>query len=358
MILAVSPVLPAIRSELHLSFALTGSLTSLPILCLGAAAVPGALLSNRLGPRRLIGLAAAGIGAGSILRVLTPAVLALYTGTVLLAVCISVAQPAASAMIRGWFPETIQRVSVIYTAGLNAGGLVGTAATVYLLAFGGWRGTFIIWAVPALLASVLWFALAPHRRFDAAPPRHLESLVRNPDVWRAGGLFASQSLVYFTAVTWIPFLLHDRGRSAVAGVLLLLGLVVLGVSLALIAVRRAFATARWFYVAAGILTLLGSLGFVSGVTSLAWLCAILIGLGSSMTFVGAMALPPLLARTPGDVAGYSALMLAAGYVLAFLGPFAGGLLLDATGLVTAPFLVLAIGGVAMVAIGFTFSRTR
>lgn len=354
VILAVAPVLPSIRSDLHLSFAASGSLTSLPILCLGVAAVPGALLSNRLGPRRLIGIATAGIAAGAVLRVLQPAVIAIYAGTVILAVSTAVAQPAASAVIRGWFPNRIQRVSVIYTAGLNAGGAVATTATVYLLAFGGWRGTFVIWAAPALLACALWFLFAPRRGLQTAAPEHLGTLLRNPNVLRAGGLFASQSLVYFSAVTWVPFLLRDRGRNAVAFVLLLMGLVVLGVSVSLIMVRRPFATSRRFYVAAGIVTLLGTLGFVFGATGLAWLFAVLVGLGSSMTFTGAMALPPLLARTQGDVAGYSALMLTAGYVLAFLGPFAGGLLLDATGVLTAPFLVLVIGALAMIAIGLTF----
>jgi cyanate permease len=49
-------------------------------------------------------------------------------------------------------------------------------------------------------------------------------------------------------------------------------------------------------------------------------------------------------------------MLTIGYLLAFFGPLLGGVLLDATGVLTAPFLVLVAGAIGMIAMGFTFSR--
>ena len=344
------------RSELHLSFALSGALTSLPVMCLGLFAVPGALLSNLLGPRRLIAIATAALAFGAFLRVLQPAVLALYLGTLILGIATAVAQPAASAVMRGWFPDRVQRASAIYTAGLNAGGAVASTSTVYLLLLVGWRGTFIVWAVPALLACAAWLWLAPRDQLETAAPSHLSELLRNREVWRAGALFATQSGVYFSAVTWIPFLMHSRGRGASAFVLGVLGVVVLGMAVALVGVKGPFATSRTFYLIAGSLTLAGSLGLVLGLVDLAWFFVILLGLGSGMTFSGAMALPPLLARRQGEVAGYSALMLAIGYLVAFFGPALGGILLDLTGVLSAPFLVLVVGGLGMIAIGFTFRR--
>jgi len=218
----------------------------------------------------------------------------------------------------------------------------------------GWRGSFVVWGVPAVLACILWLLLAPREELQSAAPSHLKVLLRNPEVWRAGALFATQSAVYVTAVTWLPFLMHPKGQNAAAFALFLLGAVVLGTALALIAVKRAFATSPMFYLAGGLVTLAGSLGLVFGLTSLAWFFVIMVGLGSSMGFTGSMALPPLLARTQGEVAGYSALMLTIGYLLAFFGPILGGLLLDITGLLTAPFLVLVAGAVGMIAIGLTF----
>jgi len=91
VILGVSPALPAIRSDLHLSFAVSGALTSLPFLCLGVFAVPGALLSNLIGPRRLIGIATATLALGAFARILQPAVLALYAGTLVVGISAAIA---------------------------------------------------------------------------------------------------------------------------------------------------------------------------------------------------------------------------------------------------------------------------
>nr|MDQ6900966.1 hypothetical protein [Candidatus Dormibacteraeota bacterium] len=96
----------------------------------------------------------------------------------------------------------------------------------------------------------------------------------------------------------------------------------------LLLLRRPWATSRSFYAGAGVLMLAGSLGFAFGLTGLAWLWAGLISASVGVTFTGSMALPALLARSSGDVAGFSAIVLTAGYALAFLGPLAGGVLLD------------------------------
>ena len=47
ILFAIPPSLPAIRSELGLSFSVTGSITSLAVLMLGVASIPGALQAVR-----------------------------------------------------------------------------------------------------------------------------------------------------------------------------------------------------------------------------------------------------------------------------------------------------------------------
>ena len=84
--------------------------------------------------------------------------------------------------------------------------------------------------------------------------------------------------------------------------------------------------------------------------------AILVSMGAGLTFTGAMALPSLLARSETQVAGYSAVMLTAGYALSFPSPYLGGLLLDGTGLLTAPFWPVVAAAAAMLAIGLTMRQ--
>src|SRR5690242_20544399 len=94
VVLAVPPVLPAIRDDLHLSFTAAGVLTALPVLCLGAAALPGAALVNRFGARLVVGAGTAGLGLAALLRLAPPEPVALFAFSALMALCVATAQPA------------------------------------------------------------------------------------------------------------------------------------------------------------------------------------------------------------------------------------------------------------------------
>jgi CP family cyanate transporter-like MFS transporter len=353
VILAVPPVLPQMRADLHISFATAGSLTSLPVLCLGMMALPGAWAVHRFGAKGVIGVCTMGIAAGALIRLAPPPLPALFFGTLVLSACVAMTQPAAAAVIRDWFPAQIQRASVIYTVALNLGGVLATTTTIYLALLGGWRGTFVIWAVPTVLAGAAWFWLAPPAGQLHRDPQPTRALLQDPGVFRAAGLFGSQSVVYFTALTWIPFLLESQGRRAIALTLLTMGLTVVMASLALAMIHRPFATSRSFYLVAGAMTAIGALGLALRWPGVSLALVALLGVGSGLTFTASMALPPLSAEGS-TVASYSALMLTAGYGLAFLGPYAGGVLVDATRAVSAPFWILVLAGIAMAGLGLTF----
>ncbi len=350
------PVLPAIRSDLHLSFALAGAVSALPVLCLGAAALPGAVLANRFGARRLLLAASVGLGLGALVRLLPPQPAGLIAGTLLLSICVAAAQPGAAQLVRAWFPSAVQRAATIYSNGLTVGGLAGATLTAPLALLAGWRGTFVTWALPALATAALWFWLAPGREGHESQPSGLLRLARNPEVWRAAGLFGAQSVCYFTAATWVPFLLQSSGPGYVALVLFSMNVLAVPLTVLLAAVRRPYATSPAFYVAAGLLTATGTAGLMLGLAPLAWLFGASIGLGTSLTFAGAMALPPVLAGTETEVAGYSAFMYGAGYLVSFIGPLLGGLLVDATDSFVAPFWAVLVGALAMLALGATMSR--
>ncbi|HXM59093.1 MAG TPA: hypothetical protein VOB72_27080, partial [Candidatus Dormibacteraeota bacterium] len=92
-----------------------------------------------------------------------------------------------------------------------------------------------------------------------------------------------------------------------------------------------------------------------GLTGQAWLWAMILGVGTAMTFTGTIALPALLARR-GQAAGYSALVLTAGYAISFAGPFLGGVLLDHTHRISSPFWMMAAVATGILALGVTLPR--
>lgn len=356
-ILGVPPVLPDVRDDLHLSFTAAGTLTALPVLCLGAAAVPGAVLVDRFGARRVIGAATVGLGLAALLRLAPPVPGALYFFTALMALCAAVAQPAMAVVVRAWFPHAVQRASTIFTSALSLGGLSGATLSLRLLALGGWRASFAVWALVALVAGGLWLAAAPHRNAGPEPgPAGLRELVRDPGVWHVAALFGSQSLIYYGAASWIPFEIRSQGPGFLALVVLLLNVVGLPVGLVLVVLPWPWARSRRFYALAGTLLTVATAGFAVGLTGLAWLWAIILGVGGGMTFAGSIALPALFARSHGHVAGYAALVLTVGYAISFGGPFLGGLLLDQTHRVTSPFWLMTAFAVALLGLGLALPR--
>jgi CP family cyanate transporter-like MFS transporter len=350
ILFAIPPSLPAIRSDLGLSYSATGTITSLAILVLGAASIPGALLATRFGARRLVAICIAGLGVFTISLTLPPAVFWVFAGSALLTLSIALAQPPLAVLIRRWFPDGIARASSLYGNGLLMGNVVGASLSPYMSRALGWRGMFLVWAVVALIGVVLWVRFTP-RDQAAAPPSNLRAVVRDPRVWQVAALFTFQNLVYYTVATWLPFLINDRGPAYVATTFLFLNFIPIVPLFALSFVRWQYALSTTFYVVAGGLAAVGSLGLLLGLTDLIRPLAFMVGLGTAAAFVASIALPPLIARNESEASTYSAVMYTVGYLLAFTGPISAGMLVDATGTITVAFWPPLVGGILMAVVG-------
>ncbi|HZU19402.1 MAG TPA: MFS transporter [Candidatus Dormibacteraeota bacterium] len=356
VVLAVPPVLPTLRADLRLSFTQAGALTSIPVLCLGLAAVPGAFLVNRYGARSVVGLSTLGLGATALLRLAPPEPATLYVFSALMALCVAVAQPAMSVAVRVWFPDRVQQVSAVFGTALGAGGLCGATLSAGLQALAGWRGTFVVWSTVALATGLVWLVGAPAPGAGRDPePTGLGSALADPTAWHVAGLFGFQSLVFYGSASWIPFELRGAGPGRLSLVMLLLSLSTPPLGMLLMGLRWPWARSRAFYTVAGLLATLGAAGFALGLTAQAWLWAATLGTGTAMCFLGASALPALFAR-PGQVAAYAALVLTVGYAISFVGPLLGGLLLDHTRAATSPFWLMTAAALALIGLGLSLPR--
>jgi CP family cyanate transporter-like MFS transporter len=349
VLLGVPPVLDRVRHDLGLSYTAAGLLTALPILMLGAAALPGAALVRRAGGHRTVALGLVALALGTPLRA-AGGVGPLYAGTALLALGIAIAQPGLPLVVQARFPGAVQRASTTVSCGLITGELVAASITAPLLApltGGGWRGTFLIWTAPAVMAGLAWLLVVP----DPPPAAPAAGRVggRRARLWWASTIFASQSLVYFSANTWVPTSVAGGAGSAAATLgLVVLNSVQLPMTLALIGTRRPFVSSRPFYVGAATLVTAGVLGWLLAADAAVPLWTALIGAGVSMTFAALLAYPPSV-EAPSGVAGFTAVMLTAGYCAAFTGPLLGGVALDHLHWPRAPFLPIAAACMVMLA---------
>lgn len=350
ILFAIPPSLPAIRSDLGLSFSATGTITSLAILVLGAASIPGALLATRFGARRLVAICGFGLAAFTVSLTLPPAVVWVFAGSALLTLSIALAQPPLAVLIRRWFPDGIARASSLYGNGLLMGNVIGASLSPYMSGALGWRGMFLVWAAVAFIGVMLWVRFTP-RDQAAAPQSNLGAIARDPRVWQVAALFTFQNLVYYTVATWMPFLINGRGPEYVATTFLFLNFLPIVPLFALSFIRWQYALSTTFYVVAGGLAAVGSLGLLLGLTDFVRPLAFMVGLGTAAAFVASIALPPLIAGDESEASGYSAVMYTVGYLLAFTGPISAGMLVDATGNIATAFWPPLVGGILMAVVG-------
>jgi MFS transporter, CP family, cyanate transporter len=341
-LLAVPPVLTLIHRDLRLSETGVGALTSLPVLVLAAAAVPGSLLIARAGARRAAIAGVFLVAVSSALRGLGPSVVMLFVMTFAMGVGIAVTQPAVPSLVARWCPDRIGFATAVYVNGLLVGETLSAALTLPLvlpLVGGSWPLDFAAWAMLPLATAVLIPALG-NRLPDAAP----ESAARWwPDwrgqtTWRLGLVLGGVSTAYFGTNAFIPDYLRAAGRVDLIGpCLAALNAGQLPASAIAIGVARAI-TGRRASLLVVPATIAASLALFLVAPPALWvLGAGLIGFCCAFGLVLALALPPLVVEAR-DVHHLSAGMFAIAYGYSFLLPLLGGVAWDISGVPAAAFL--------------------
>lgn len=350
-ILAVPPVIPALRADLGLSATSIGLLSGLPVLLFAVAALPGALLIVRLGSRTALvgGLFLAAIGAA--LRAAGEGAAPLYAATIVMGAGVAIMQPSMPALTREWMPQRIGFATAVYSNGLLVGEILPVWLATPMLAFlgGSWRLELAIWALPVLLIGMLVLALGPATSAGTKGARLAAWWPdwRDPLLWRLGLLFGSINATYFATNAFLPAYLGATGRGAlVSAALTALNLAQLPTSLVMLAIvgrleRRAFP-----YLAASIAMAAGVIGLVTlgGIWVVA--AAALLGCAGAAALILGLTLPPLLSGRE-SVGRVSAAMFSISYASAMLVALACGALWDATHAPRAAFLPIGLATVSL-----------
>ena len=339
-LLAMPPVIPLVHDELHMSETQIGLLIGLPLAVFAIAAVPGSLLVARIGANlaAILGMALAAI-AGAF-RGAAVDVWTLYAAAIVAGFGIAVMQPGMPLLVREWLPARIALGTIAYSSGMVIGATLPPALTlafVLPLAGGSWRLDLLLWAVPAALIALVFFLLSPkdrarNRDSDKAPVAVMglwRPDWKNPLVWLLGFAFGSNSGPFFAANAFLGDYLDSRGQADLFGP-------------ALSALNGAQIV--------GLVVLIQSpLGIV--------VCAVLVGLSTSITMTAVLALPPLLAA-PGDVSRTAAGMLTIAYICAIVIPTACGALWDLTGKSWTTFVLPCICCLGLTVVGAIAARRQ
>jgi CP family cyanate transporter-like MFS transporter len=357
---SVGPVLAEVRASLSMSAATAGVLTSLPVLafaCFGALAPAAARVA---GVHRVTFVALLALVLGLFTRSLAGNQVVFLVLTMLALAGMAMANVLLPSLVKLHFPDSVGRVTGLYTTALAIGLTASLVLTVPISdAFGGWRSGLGSWALMALMAALPWVLLVRHDRALEVQQRAagFADVARTPLGLAMAGFFGLQSLQAYVVFGWFATLWRDNGYTATqaGGLLGLLAAVTIPLSLwAPSAVARS-ADPRRIMLAVMLCYPLGYLGLLVAPHGLAVPCAVLVGIGT-VTFPIVLVLIGLRSRTAAGTAALSGFTQSVGYLIAVVGPFAIGVLHDATDGWTVPLLVLTALTVPQIAVGLYAAR--
>lgn len=368
-IAAVSPVLPQIRSDLALSAATAGLLTTLPVVCFALVAPAAAWLGRRAGLERAILLGCLAIVAGSVLRVLGGATV-LLLGTLVIGAAMTVGNVLVPVVVKRDFAAHAGTVTALYTAALAGGAAAHAVLTAPVALEVGWRAALAGWALLAAMAAALWVVATRRHGRDVgtragksgtgAPTAQarVPGMWRHPVAWALAAFLGSQAVTFYAVTAWLPtVLVHDADLDLETAGVAMSVFQVLGIAgtllIPVLAPRRR--TQGWLAVAiAGgwAVMLVGLL-----VDPAAWPVWVVVG-GVAQGGGISLAFTLLVLRSHDEAAarGLSAMSQLVGYSLGATGPVVVGALFEATNSWDAPLALLLAVTVPMAVAGVVAGR--
>ncbi|NUR92794.1 MAG: MFS transporter [Nonomuraea sp.] len=215
--------LPFIGEEFALTKTEQGWLITTFSLVYLLCQIPGGLLADRFGSRRLLVIS---LGLWSVFTALTGLAWGLGVLLVIRAL-FGVGQglfPGASfkAIAERTTPERRATAAGAMLASNQLGAGIAPLVVAPLLLAVGWRHTFWVTAAAGVLVGLLLWALLPKPLpvelaqpvRESSPDPQLSRVLRAPSVWKFAALFCAVNMLGYGMITWVPsYLLEARGIS-------------------------------------------------------------------------------------------------------------------------------------------------
>lgn len=342
-ITSFAPLIERVAEALDLSRGLVSLTTALPVLLMGLLAPSAPRLAVRFGLERTIAGCLGLIAVALALRVLGDNAVLLIVTAAMVGAGIAVAGPLLSGFIKRYFLDRIGKTAAFYSLSMAIGGTIGVVLTAPAVQWlgGRWSWALALWAIPAVLALLIWLRL-PNQ--PEAPSESRAGLPWNqPRAWLVSGYFALQAGLFYALTTWLVARYHEAGFSLTQGNAFFSGFMLIGLpsAFALPWVAQRFGNRHLLMAACGLLATTSLLLIALAPQVQPLLVCMLLGVALNGTFSLAMLLPMYEAGSPLAVSRLTAMMLCTGYCLACMSPVLIGLGRDLAGDYRVPFLVLA-----------------
>ena len=319
-------ILGDISQGLGVEVSSLGVLTSLPLLMFTLFSLFSTRLAQKIGLEHLFTYSLFFLTIGSLIRLINLPLL--YLGTLMVGASIAVINVLLPSLIQANQPKKIGYLTTLYVTSMGIATALASYLAVPITQASSWKGLIILLTLLCLATFLVWL---PNHRYNhrLAPQTKQKSkakVMHNKQVWAVIVFAGFQSLLFYTAMTWLPTMAIHAGLSShEAGLLTsIFSLISIPFSMTIPSLTTSLSTRN-----RQLMLTLVSLAGVVGISMLFfpinnfiyWLAIhILIGTATSALFPYLMVNFSLKTSAPEKTAQLSGLSQTGGYILAAFGP--------------------------------------
>lgn len=358
----ISPLLSAISQELNLSLAISGMLTTIPLIAFAIFSLVAPYTERRFGIERVLFFAIILLAAGISIRSMGSQ-LTLFGGTLLIGIAIAHCNVLVPSLVKRDFSQQSGLVTGLYSVTMNVFGALASGLSLPLATkWGlGWEGALRIWLITCLLALIFWLPQLSKKTIVKVVPLATakNSLFGSALAWKISLLMGIQSLIFYTIVTWLPQIVASKGLGIEkAGSMLAVLQIILVPVTFIVSVIAGRMKDQVLLAWVGTLTLLiGILSlWLSSNLVVSYLAMALLALGCGSCFSLAMMFFSLRTRDGAEASQLSGMAQALGYLLASFGPIVLGSLFDYSNSWNSSFILLTTLALIQIYVGTSASK--
>ena len=319
-------ILGDISQGLGVEVSSLGVLTSLPLLMFTLFSLFSTRLAQKIGLEHLFTYSLFFLTIGSLIRLINLPLL--YLGTLMVGASIAVINVLLPSLIQANQPKKIGFLTTLYVTSMGIATALASYLAVPITQASSWKGLIILLTLLCLATFLVWL---PNHRYNhrLAPQTKQKSkakVMHNKQVWAVIVFAGFQSLLFYTAMTWLPTMANHAGLSShEAGLLTsIFSLISIPFSMTIPSLTTSLSTRN-----RQLMLTLVSLAGVVGISMLFfpinnfiyWLAIhLLIGTATSALFPYLMVNFSLKTSAPEKTAQLSGLSQTGGYILAAFGP--------------------------------------
>ncbi len=364
-IVALGSIAPVVQGALNISETQIGWLGAVSMLTFALGAFISPAIGKRFGLENTLIAMISLLTIGMIIRSLIPTWMGFLGGTLLLTLAIGFANTLAAPVIKQRTPNHIPLITGLFSLTMTVSAGIVAGVVLPLSEQVGWQWALGGWSILGVFAIVIWVFLRLRlgSSSDQIVPIATQgssdiSMWRTSFAWQIAIFMGLQSLLFYTAASFLPSIWLSKGLSAVSAgqmnsvfqfmapvaILSLTWLVNRGRPIQALAVFAA------------VLNVIGLLGVSYLSADLAWLWSALMGIGCSAIFTLSMMLFSMRTYTANQSSELSGMAQAVGYLIAFFGPLGTGWLHEATDSWDLPLFIMLI--LMVVNVGFAWLVSR